>query len=314
MTQTVASLVGEELLAPAPPPAVAYAAALAPLFDAPQAVLFYGSILRTGDLDGVMDFYVLTQGVRPGMRGLVTRLLWPDVSYHEIEIDGRMLRAKVATMTLDQFARATRGQGIDTTIWARFVQPAGLVWTTGPDVTARVVEAVADAARTAARFAAALGPSEGPPEAYWAALFQETYAAEFRVEKGGRERSILSFDVGRYARLLHACWAEEGWPGAQVEGSVASGLSAAERRRILAAWRRRRRWGRPLNYARLVKAAFTFQGAARYAAWKIERHTGMPVALTPWRERHPVLAAPGVLWRLWRQRQALDRARKAKKA
>jgi len=68
--------------------------------------------------------------------------------------------------------------------------------------------------------------------------------------------------------------------------------------------------GRPLNYARLVKAAFTFDGAARYAAWKIERHTGMPVALTPWRERHPVLAAPGVLWRLWRQRQARDGVKK----
>jgi hypothetical protein len=72
--------------------------------------------------------------------------------------------------------------------------------------------------------------------------------------------------------------------------------------------------GRPLNYARLIKAAFTFEGAARYAAWKIERHTGMPVALTPWRERHPVLAAPGVLWRLWRQRQALNKVQKAGKA
>ena len=47
----------------------------------------------------------------------------------------------------------------------------------------------------------------------------------------------------------------------------------------------------------------TFDGAARYAAWKIERHTGVPVALTPWREKHPVLAAPGVLWRVWRARR-----------
>ena len=191
MTETVASLVGGELLAPAPPPAVAYAARLVDLFDAPQAVLFYGSILRTGDLDGVMDFYVLTKGVRPGLRGLATRVLWPDVSYHELEIDGRVLRAKVATMTLAQFRKATRGEGIDTTIWARFVQPAGLVWSAGPQAASEVIEAVAYAARTAARFAAALGPSEGPPEVYWSALFQETYAAEFRVEKGGRERSIL---------------------------------------------------------------------------------------------------------------------------
>jgi hypothetical protein len=39
-------------------------------------------------------------------------------------------------MTLAQFAKATRGEGIDTTIWARFVQPAG--WCGAP------VQAVAD--------------------------------------------------------------------------------------------------------------------------------------------------------------------------
>jgi hypothetical protein len=311
MTATVASLVGEELLAPAPPQAVAYAARLTALFDAPLAVLFYGSILRTGDLDGVMDFYVLTQHVRPGLRGLATRLLWPDVSYHELELDGQVLRAKVATMTLAQFEAATRGQGIDTTIWARFVQPAGLVWSAGPAIAEQVIEAVASAARTAARYAAALGPSEGPPEAYWSALFQETYAAEFRVEKGGRERSILSFDVARYERLLRAAWREEGLLDIEAAAvSVQPALEPADRQRIQAAWRLRRRMGRPLNYARLVKAAFTFDGAARYAAWKIERHTGMPVALTPWRERHPVLAAPGVLWRLWRQRQAQGKVQK----
>jgi hypothetical protein len=314
MTATVASLVGEELLAPAPPQAVAYAARLAGLFDAPLAVLFYGSILRTGDLDGVMDFYVLTQNVRPGLRGLATRLLWPDVSYHELELDGQVLRAKVATMTLAQFEAATRGQGIDTTIWARFVQPAGLVWSAGPAIAEQVIEAVASAARTAARFAAALGPSEGPPEAYWSALFQETYAAEFRVEKGGRERSILSFDVTRYDRLLRAAWHEaellDSRANGEPDGLVRPALSEANRKHIQAAWRLRRRMGRPLNYARLVKAAFTFDGAARYAAWKIERHTGMPVALTPWRERHPVLAAPGVLWRLWRQRQAQGKVQK----
>ena len=43
---------------------------------------------------------------------------------------------------------------------------------------------------------------------------------------------------------------------------------------------------------------------ARYAAWKIERHTGVPVKLTPWRERHPILAAPLVLWQVWRSKGA----------
>lgn len=62
---------------------------------------------------------------------------------------------------------------------------------------------------------------------------------------------------------------------------------------------------------RLIKASTTFKGAARYAAWKIERHTGMAVPITPFRERFPLLAAPQVLWDLHRHRQRQRRAGKA---
>jgi hypothetical protein len=84
---------------------------------------------------------------------------------------------------------------------------------------------------------------------------------------------------------------------------LAPQLAARDRRRRLRAWALRRSLGRPLNLARLAKAATTFDGAARYAAWKIERHTGVAVPVTPWRERHPLLSAPAVLWRLWRRKR-----------
>jgi hypothetical protein len=295
-------LVGAELAAPAPDAARVFAAELTRRFAAPAAVLFYGSILRTGDLDGVLDFYVLTHTPPDGLRGLASRLLWPDVGYYEIAHEGRTLRAKVASMTMAQFARAAGGRGADTTIWTRFVQPSALVWSDGPDTAHAVTVAVAQAARTAARFAAALGPRQGAPADYWSALFKQTYAAEFRVERGGREASILAFDPGRYDALLRAAWREDGLMAAKTPLTPA--LSPAARRRIASAWRWRKALGKPLNIARLIKAAFTFEGAARYGAWKIERHTGLPVPLTPWRERHPILAAPGVLWRLRKRRRA----------
>jgi len=303
LTGSVLDLVGAELRAPAPPHAVAFAARLVDAFEDPVAVLFYGSVLRTGDLEGVMDFYVLTGRPRAGWRGTLGQVLWPDVSYHEIEHDGRMLRAKVASMTLEQFALAARGGEIDTTIWTRFVQPSALVWSSGPEIELVVIDAVAEAAHSAARFAAALGPQEGTPDAYWTALFQQTYRAEFRVEKGGRERSILAFEPERYDRLIVACWREQGLLDIFKPGDVQPNMTHEARERFGIAWRKRRRMGKPLNLARLVKAAFTFEGAARYAAWKIERHTGLAIPLTPWRERHPVLAAPGVLWRLWQTRR-----------
>jgi hypothetical protein len=258
------------------------------------AVLFYGSNLRTGSLDGVLDFYVLTPGA-------VERGIWPRVGYREVTIDGQVLRAKIATMTLATFTRAARGEGIDTTIWTRFVQPAGLAWAKDGDAARALAEAVADAAVTAARFAAALGPVRGSAADYWRALFRATYAAELRVEARGREEQILEVHGAHLAALLPAAWRAGGivYSG---DGPFEVKLTEDARRRMLARWRRRQRLGRPLNVVRLVRAAFTFDGAARYAAWKIERHTGVAVPITPFRERHPVLSAPGVLWRVWRAR------------
>lgn len=304
MTTALVVRVGRELAQLAPAMAQAFARSLAPAFEGAGAVLFYGSALRTGDRDGVLDFYVLNGASPHGLSGVASRTLWPDVSYREIDHDGVVLRAKIASMTLAQFQRAARGEGLDTTIWARFVQPTALVWTDGPATTTAVVGAVADAAKTAARFAAALGPSTGSASAFWQALFQATYAAEFRVEAPGRARTILDDEGARYEAVLRDAWTADGIAfDAGPDGALTPHLSEDARRASLRAWRLRRRLGRPLNIARLAKAAFTFEGAARYAAWKIERHTGLAVPVTPWRERHPLLAAPGVAWQLWKARQ-----------
>lgn len=261
------------------------------------AVLFYGSNLRTGELEGVLDYYLLTPGREE-------RGIWPRVSYHEWEEGGRMLRAKAATMSLAKFARAASGALLDTTIWARFVQPSALIWSQDEAAANRMTAALADAAATAARLAAALGPERGQQEAYWSALFQATYAAEFRVESGGRAQSIIELNRSHFDGLLPLALQHAGIEVADDgNGLLTPALTPVERRRILRWWRWRRRAGKPLNLLRLVRAAFTFDGAARYAAWKIERHTGIAVPVTPWRERHPLLAAPGVMLSLWREQR-----------
>jgi hypothetical protein len=265
-------------------------------------VLFYGSNLRTGSLEGVLDFYVLLPGRQ-------VERIWPRVSYHEWECDGVPLRAKVATMALETFRAAAAGERLDTTIWARFVQPSALAWERDEASRSAIAGAVAEAARTAARLAVALGPDVGTAEDYWRALFRATYAAEFRVEKAGREDSILAANREHFAGLLPLALSAQGISFTR-EGEVIR-PAVRGRSRVLSWWRRRRRMGKPYNVLRLVKASTTFEGAARYAAWKIERHTGVPVDITPWRERHPVLAAPGVLWQVWRRRRAQARQARA---
>ena len=299
MSEDLAGRVTAALNRPVEPEVRAFAERLGKEAGA-LAVLFYGSNLRTGSLEGVLDFYVLTAGAQ-------LEKIWPRVSYHEWDHAGVTLRAKVATMALETFRAAASGELLDTTIWARFVQPSALAWQRDEAAGAAMAESIALAARTAARLAVALGPETGTPEDYWRALFRATYAAEFRVEKAGREDSILSANRTHFDGLLPLALVAERIDFARAADSVIRPeLSAARRARLLGWWKKRRRMGKPYNFMRLLKASTTFDGAARYAAWKIERHTGIHVALTPWRERHPVLAAPGVLWQVWRAKKAAN--------
>ena len=293
MSVDLTAFVGAALETPVDPAVGALAAMLARDGDA-LAVLFYGSNLRSGDLDGVLDFYVLTAG--PVERGM-----WPTVSYREVAVEGVVLRAKIATMRLATFARAAADGTIDTTIWARFTQPSALVWTRDTAAARRCITGVADAAITAARYAAALGAPRGEAADYWRDLFRATYSAELRVERHGRHDQLVARDRSYYEALLPLAWKAGGVPFNRHAGRMTVMLGRAERLRLTLAWNMRRLAGKPLNIARLIRATLTFDGAARYGAWKIERHTGVKVALTPWRERHPVLAAPRVLWQVWRR-------------
>ncbi|MEO6091993.1 MAG: hypothetical protein ABIT04_10450 [Novosphingobium sp.] len=299
MTAGLAQRIAAGIAVLVPPPVRDLARSLAETSDA-IAVLFYGSNLRSGSLDGVLDFYVL-------LPGPPERVLWPRVSFHEFSADGVPLRAKVATMTLAKFAQAASGRLLDTTIWARFVQPSALAWARDLAAEREVVAALSAATITAARLAAVLGPDRGVEADYWAALFRATYRAELRVERGGREATILDANRAHFDGLLPLAWAEAGI-ACEREGTMLQPLlDRAPRAALLRRWRLRQRGGKPLNLARLLRAAFTFDGAARYAAWKIERHSGVRVPLTPWRERHPIIAAPAILWTFWRSCQRANR-------
>ncbi|PNQ76055.1 hypothetical protein BA950_09600 [Erythrobacter sp. SAORIC-644] len=296
MNGDLAQRIGASLDRPVRDEVAAYAKRLGEEAGA-LAVLFYGSNLRTGSLEGVLDFYILLPGPQ-------RERIWPRVSYREWDHAGERLRAKIATMSLRQFASAAKGLSRDTTIWARFVQPSALVWQANEEARAEVTQALCDAAVTAGRLAAAVGPARGTADDYWRALFRATYKAEFRVEKPGRENSILEVNADHFDGLLPLAWNAGGMRFKRMNGLFEPLPNSAERRRVLKWWSRRARLGKPLNLLRLAKATTTFDGAADYAAWKLQRHTGIALEVTPFRARHPLLAAPGALVELWRKRRA----------
>ena len=300
------ALIDAELREPVPAPVAELAAQLAARAKGGSvAVLYYGSTLRTGALDGLLDFYVLLDRARdwPGSRlaTLANRVLPPNVGYVEGAFGGVPLRAKYAVITMRQFESRVADQSIDTTLWARFCQPARCAWLRSAADGERLTDAIGTAVVTASRWAAAHGPQQARAEGFWSALFARTYATEIRVEKTDRSQGIVDSVAARYARLLPLAWQRAGLAFELAgDGELRPAIDATARQRLLRRWTTRELWGKPLNLLRLTKAAFTFDGAMDYVAWKIERHSGVRIDVKPWQRRFPLLAAPGLYLKLRR--------------
>ncbi|MFV0473314.1 MAG: hypothetical protein ACK5MQ_03780 [Pikeienuella sp.] len=219
------------------------------------AVLFYGSCLQRQSAEGMLDFYVLTDGA-PGdyaesapIRAM-GRALPPNV-YPE---SCGELRAKAAVVSLAAFRRRMGVSAIDTTFWARFCQPAALLYARDGAARAAAVAAVAEAILTGAAWAERLGEGAVGAEA-WRRLFTRTYRVEIRVEGPGRAGGIVDANPERWETL---------WRLTEGRRAGAAGRS----------WFLRWLLGKPLHVSRLLKAAFTFEGGPRYLLWKIRRHRG----------------------------------------
>ncbi|MDB5985903.1 MAG: hypothetical protein JWR16_956 [Nevskia sp.] len=296
------------LAAAAPNPVQEFAAHLAARGrGSVVAVLFYGSGLRGGDLaDGLLDFYVVVDRLSDwhgrGFAAAANRLLPPNVFYEEALIGTQKLRAKVAVLSLAQFENGMRLGSLDTTLWARFTQPVICAWHRDAAALTASAAAVASAATTAASWAARLGPESASARDFWRALFRRTYATELRVERSERADAVVGFDPVYYEVLLPLAWKAAGIAfQLSDDGLLQPQIRTEQRRAAEKSWQRRQALGKPLNVARLAKAAFTFDNGADYLAWKIERHSGVKLKLSAWQRRHPILAAPAIIWRLKRR-------------
>lgn len=289
------SLIAAELDRPVHPAVAALAeAARRAHGDAALAVLFYGSCLRDGYREGLLvDLYVLIDDYAKVHRSWLTRtlnqLIPPNVYYTEVAQGGGTARAKYALLSLAQFEAKMRPEVRNPYFWARFAQPTGLVWARDAAARARVTAALAQAIATTERAARPLVGAGADALALWARALAESYRTELRAEKPHRARAIVEHDPERWRRVTAALAAGEGELATETEDQARG------------AWRRRRVEGKALSVLRLVKAAFTFAGGGDYIAWKINRHAETPVAFSAWERRHPLLAAPLVLWRLARR-------------
>ncbi|MEO7504693.1 MAG: hypothetical protein ABIT69_05860 [Sphingomicrobium sp.] len=279
MTDRLAALVEEELALPVDPRITAMAEAIAERHGAAsRAVLFYGSCLRESQLDGLMlDFYLIVSDYRAAYDkkwlARANALIPPNV--FPFQHDG--LAAKYAVLSEADFRRLNGPETRNVSVWARFAQPARLVWAANGAARSAAIQAVARAAPT---LLAAAGRVDGEQTLdWWRRAFALTYSAELRAERKGRSGSVVDADPERYARFGDAA----------VPAEAATG-----------GWARRRVEGKALSVLRLAKASATYAGGADYIVWKINRHAGTAFELTPWQRRHPLLGAISLLPRLLR--------------
>lgn len=256
------------------------------------AVLFYGSCLRLGDDEGkIVDLYLLAERYAAVHRNPLTRglnaLLPPNVYYLETPFGNRTVRAKYAIVSLRQFERLVSRRTLQSYFWARFTQPTTVLWARDPTVEERLHRALAEAMIAMVSATLPLLPPGSAPDVVWQRAFAETYRTELRAERPEQAARLYRAFAERYDRVTELV---------RGQGIVLLESRDQARRR----WRRRRVIGKLLSIARLLKAGFTFADGASYLAWKIRRHAGVEVELTPWQRRHPILASSILAWRLYR--------------
>lgn len=287
---------------------------LAPLVDALRerfggalaAVLLYGSCLHDDDVtEGLVDLYAIVDDYDGAYaeRSLrwFNRRIPPNVFYLERSGETGTLRSKYAVLSVEHL----RGGCTDwyhSYVWARFAQPVRLLYARDQRSRDVVHRALSGAVvRFLGEGAAAAASRTIPAGALWSSALRRSYAAELRPESEERASYLVERNAEAYARFAeHAAPALEGLLEVVGDGRYRPAASDVVRRRARRRWRVRRWQGRALSVLRLAKALFTFDNGIDYVAWKVERHTGYAIEVTPRIRRHPLIFVWPELWKLLR--------------
>ena len=269
--------------------------------DSVVGVIFYGSCLRTGEIeDKVLDFYVIVDSYRAAYEGrmlaIANKILPPNVFYHEMDVNGLTVRSKYAVLSLDDLKFRTSRSCLNVSVWARFCQPCMLLVSRGEAGMGMISEAIANSVKTMLANLLDLKPAAVKSRDLWVESFEQTYAAELRSERSGKGLEIYLLDQERYDRLTPVALAA-------IDVSCTPEVLQHQPTRT-SAWRPKllwaaRRWnGKIVSFLRLVKATTTFDGGIDYLAWKISRHSGVEIEIKDWMRKYPVIAGVSLFWSL----------------
>lgn len=277
--------------------------------EAVNAVLLYGSCLRSGDLyDGLVDLYLIVDSYseiysRPADT-LANHLLPPNVFYIEAPVADKTVRCKYAILS-----SATFNQGVQhwfqSYIWGRFTQPTAIAWSRDEQSRLRVEENFQLATLTFLEKTLPALPATGSVRELWRDALQLSYHTELRAEKIGRTTELTDNAIDHYVALSRAAAPHLSFTlqinGDGSEASYQANIDSGKRRRAGLAWPLRQLQGKVLSVLRLLKALSTFVGGLDYLAWKLERHSGQEVIIPDRVKRYPLIFIWGLMWQLYRR-------------
>jgi len=278
--------------------------------QAVQGILLYGSCLRAGtDQNGLVDCYVLVDRYSTvySSSWLARFNTWlpPNVFYGEVDVEGHTVRMKYAVLSLEDFERSVTPKWFHSYFWGRFAQPTAVMACPSQAMREQIISGLASAVLT---FLGNVVPQMSPQfsaKDIWSTGLALSYGAELRAESRGRIKTLWDSNQGYYEQAAQAAFPAH-FPKVKVIQNNDLTVYEWEYSRWFhtknqLAWIMRKVQGKLLSILRLMKAAFTFQGGADYLIWKIERHSGVKVELTPAQRKHPIWAGLTTFWRLYRQ-------------
>jgi hypothetical protein len=302
------------ILQPAPPDSPALNALVDALLErhgkAVNAILFYGSCLRSGDLfDGLVDLYLIVDNYTAfyarKTRALANWLLPPNVFYTEIRVAGRVMRAKYAVISSADLRNGTSRRWFHSYLWGRFTQPTALAWHRDEAARRLIETSFVSARRTFLERVLPRLPATGRVRDLWQRGLQLSYGAELRAESAGRSAELTAAALDYYAAVTREAVAALRYP-LSLEGNGAdmryhAAVPGLSRWLSRPGWLLRTVQGKLLSVARLLKALFTFEGGLDYIAWKLERHSGQHIEIPQRVRRYPLIFVWGLFWRLYRR-------------
>ena len=278
--------------------------------EAVQAILFYGSCLRTGDdLDGLVDLYVLVDNYRAAytsrIQAFFNVLLPPNVYYLEREFEGQVVRTKYAVLSLADFQKGTSKRWFHSYLWGRFCQPTALLYARNDEVARLVQIGFAQSVLTFIRRVLPRVDSDFSARQMWRRGLELSYRAEFRAERPEKGARLFDAASDYYEKITRLAMDAVVFPAEIVNSTdgISYRVRIPARVRFLSrlAWGLRSIQGKLLSALRLLKAMATFEGGVDYILWKIERHSGVTVDIEPRLRRRPLLAMWVLSWRLYRR-------------